>query len=445
MPIDFRTGNAYNFNPKNMQVPTKVVERLNEKGELIRERVVDREAFLGLNKIELRYNVRRGQPEYKAMESLYKLRSVFGYRLGGAIRRAYVKLAEVTRHGHNLVSLCKAISKTQSQKAEAKKNDEDIGQTKLDKHVRQYSTRDIMLALSKNHQGDPNSVKYLKYLTWNQHGQTEHKIAATQDYSFRKLVIDGVKNLANTKTDTNALENLGWQEEVRFYLLNVEGEQKFNEQKPVLLQETKEKVVNLETRLWQEKLDSAIFYKKNTDKNHGTYNETIKEARERLNLLENGTIDQLAEVYPEIKEARDAVYVPKEPSIRKEVFEEGAFLQKVENKVGGLSRFLSENTPFKIIERNYEHVKVAIGKARFSFGHKEEADRTRIAQIDLDKPIVNSKTQEMNMSDVALKDLLKGVNFNKGSGKDLAFPDLAPDPIVPDELAPENTNKKNVE
>lgn len=438
-------GNAYNFNPKNMQVPMKIVERLNEQGEMIREKVVDREAYLGLNKIELRYNVRRGQPDYKAMESLYKLRSVFGYRLGGVIRRAFVKLAEVTRHGHNFVSLCKAIYKTQNQKADAKKNDEDIGDTKLDKHVRQYSTRDIMLALSKNHKGDPNSVKYLKYRTWNQHGQKAHKIAAMQDYSFRKLVVDGVKNLANVKVDPNQFKNMAWQQEVRYYLMNAEGEQKFNEEKPLLLQKTKENVVNVETRLWQEKLDNAIFYRDKTNKNHGTYNETIKEARERLNLLQNGSIDQLSEVYPEIKKVRDSVYVPKESAVRKEAIENGAFMQSADNKVGGLSRFLTENTPFKIIARNVGHVKVAVGKAKFELGYINEKDKDRTAQIELDKPISTPKTQEMGKSDVSLKDLLKGVDFSKGSGKDLAFPDLAPDdPIVPDEQAPDNRNDKTV-
>ena len=89
----------------------KEVSIRQQNGEIIKVRVPEtRKDLLSLDKVEIRYNVRKGQPDYKAMKSLYKLRSVFGYRLGGAIRKAYVKLAELGRHKENFVTLRKAIN-----------------------------------------------------------------------------------------------------------------------------------------------------------------------------------------------------------------------------------------------------------------------------------------------------------------------------------------------
>ena len=87
-----KTGNDYNFKPEKFSF------RQGEGPETLKT----------LNKIEVRYNTRKNAPEYPAVKSLYKWRNVFGYRLGGILRQAVVKLAEAPRHFLNAYNFQKA-------------------------------------------------------------------------------------------------------------------------------------------------------------------------------------------------------------------------------------------------------------------------------------------------------------------------------------------------
>lgn len=171
MPIDFKTGNNHNFNPNNVTL------RKNET----------RETLATLNKIELRYNTRKEDPHYPQLKSLYKWRSVFGYHLGGVIRQGIVKLAEVKRHFENAVNLHAAAD---GMRKEIKGG---ISEMTLDGYTRLYSTRDIIAAMKKD--GVPtDSLKYLKYITYDTFDEKVHEKVAENDFSVRKLVVDSIND-----------------------------------------------------------------------------------------------------------------------------------------------------------------------------------------------------------------------------------------------------------
>ncbi len=81
-----KTGNDHTFRPGNIRL---------RKGET-------RADIAKLNKIEIRRTMRTNELSYPAMKSLFKGRSVFCYRHGGAIHRAIMKMAEVKRHFVNI-------------------------------------------------------------------------------------------------------------------------------------------------------------------------------------------------------------------------------------------------------------------------------------------------------------------------------------------------------
>lgn len=160
-----KTGNDYNFRPENIRL------RANET----------RDDIAKLNKIEIRYNTRTNEPSYPAMKSLYKWRSVFGYRLGGAIRQGIVKLAEVKRHVINIHSFYSAT---------------------VDPHedyARKYSARDVISAIKGEGTGPTGALKYLKYRKWDEFHEDSHDAAHRNDMSLRNMVTTGVSNLAKAK------------------------------------------------------------------------------------------------------------------------------------------------------------------------------------------------------------------------------------------------------
>lgn len=171
MPIDFRTGNKHNFNFNNVTL---------REGET-------RETIDKLNRIELRYNTRKEDPQYPQFKSLYKWRSVFGYHLGGVIRQGIVKLAEVKRHFENAINLHEAA------KGMRKEIKGSLGEQTLDDYVRLYSTRDIISALKQD--GVPtDSLKYMKYMTYDSFKEALHAKVAEFDFSVRKLVVDTIND-----------------------------------------------------------------------------------------------------------------------------------------------------------------------------------------------------------------------------------------------------------
>lgn len=171
MPIDFKTGNQHNFNMNNVTL------RQGETPETINN----------LNRIELRYNTRKEDPHYPQFKSLYKWRSVFGYHLGGVIRQGIVKLAEVKRHFENAINLHEAA------KGMRKEIKGSMGEQTLDDYVRLYSTRDIISAMRQD--GVPtDTLKYVKYLTYDSFKETLHAKVAEFDFSVRKLVVDTIND-----------------------------------------------------------------------------------------------------------------------------------------------------------------------------------------------------------------------------------------------------------
>jgi hypothetical protein len=171
MPISFKTGNRYNFKPENIRL------RQGETPKTLKT----------LNRIELRYNTRTTDPSYPQFKSLYKWRSVFGYRLGGVIRQGIVKLTEVKRHFENAVNLHAAAK---GMRKEIKGSE---GELTLADYTRLYSTRDIISAMKKD--GVPTEMlKYVKYMTYDTFSEGLHGKVAESDFSVRKLVVDTIND-----------------------------------------------------------------------------------------------------------------------------------------------------------------------------------------------------------------------------------------------------------
>lgn len=159
---DFRLGNSHKFDIK------KVV-------------VYKDEDISKLNKIELRYNTRKHLPSYPAMKSLYSWRSVFGYHLGGLLRQAAAKIANVPRPFINAFNLLSTIKHTSI-----------LDYDKL------HTSRDIMIALRKSNQ-DSHSVKMLKYMSFNQIPEKYHQMADDSDRSLKTVFVRQMKAYSQNK------------------------------------------------------------------------------------------------------------------------------------------------------------------------------------------------------------------------------------------------------
>lgn len=179
--MSFKTGNQYNFRAD------KVILREGET----------RESIQNLNKIEIRYNTRRNEPGYSSMKSLYNLRATFGYRLGGVIRQAIVQVHDIKRHAVNLVNFHRAFFGTIGDRLGF-----DV-KTTLDDYTRMYSTRDIIANLKRERGGGEitETMKHMKYRTFNDFRDYSHEKTTTHDYSVRKLVVDGISALATGTVD----------------------------------------------------------------------------------------------------------------------------------------------------------------------------------------------------------------------------------------------------
>lgn len=414
-------GNNYNFKPENVQLKMKEVTIREEGGRILKVRVPEnRHDLLSLNKVEIRYNVRKGQPDYKAMKSLYKLRSVFGYRLGGAIRKAFVKLAEITRHKENFVTLRKAKNHTQNQKANGYE-----GRTELDKHTRMYSTSDIIFAAKQSAQGQLSTLKYLKYMTWDQHETKAHQLAELNDFSFRKLVVDGVKNLVNTRTDGDDFIKMGLETEKRFAEKNRVGEEKFNIAKTEKLSNMRNRVLEWEVGVAERNFKSFESESKNprNDKiSQEKFSNQAVEAQERLKWLQTASIEQLVQDervkkgFPEFQQLAESVYVPEKPTISLETFKTSASQQNFENKVGGLGRFIQGNSPIALIKRGVNYIECSLGMGRHHFDNIRK--EKMLNELQLDGRVA---TQELLAGkEPSLRELLENIRFD-GNMKDRAL------------------------
>ncbi len=159
---NFKFGNDYKFDMKD--VIRRPSEDINK-----------------LNKIELRYNTRKNLPTYPAMKSLYRWRSVFGYRLGGALRQAVVKLAELKRpivNAHNLVA--------------------SMPGGQLHTYKRLYSSRQVMKAVQSANLGS-SQVKMLKYVSFGQIPRRMHELASDRDHSVRNKIMQKFMGASQNK------------------------------------------------------------------------------------------------------------------------------------------------------------------------------------------------------------------------------------------------------
>lgn len=467
----FSFGNNYNYKPENVAMPMKRVQvRLGNETRTVK--VPDPEALKGLNKVELRYNVRKGQQGYGAMKSLYNLRSVFGYRLGGAIRQAYVKLCEVTRHVANALNLHEASKQTRAQKLERMNNpnwDKPVEMqqrvmnergefetqtvtvmpeldTGLDKYTRMYSTRDVLIALRSTNPGKTDSLSHLKYHKWNQIDEKYHKMAEGNDYSFRKLVVDGVINLKNIREDAKGFAESSWNT-VQEHLaeVNQKGEIQFNENKSLIMENKKEDVVRTEKYVAETNVQYAErriteLETKFEDRliDHESYNSqisdwelVIRENKDTLEFLKDATYDQLAErfsaKYPEMKQIKDVAFVPKESSISKETFERAESSQRLDNAIGGLGRFVKGNTPFAVIKRGANYFKCAIGLGGRKYDNQDKQLRLDVMGQGkegkkYDKLRGDNGRPEATPEGQKMWELLNNLNFSGKTGKDVPIP-----------------------
>ncbi|WP_137158360.1 hypothetical protein [Rhizobium sp. FKL33] len=166
-------GNNYNFKATNVVL---------FKGET-------RDTLRNLDKVSIRYNTRPHFPNYPAMKALYKWRAVFGYRLGGLLRRAVVKFSEIGRHTVNAKNYYTALKNA---RAEARKPEPELDlkklttmdenrptqarqlrevkvrpdliktsakETKKGEYLRLYSTRDVILAKKSKKQRSTRDCK----------------------------------------------------------------------------------------------------------------------------------------------------------------------------------------------------------------------------------------------------------------------------------------------
>lgn len=284
MRIGFlKTGNDYNFKPENVKLFR------NETRDVIKT----------LNKVELRYNTRVGQPNYPAMKSLYKWRSVFGYRLGGVIRQAIVKFSDISRHKENARNLREALAEAKMLKKmggeevkpgsggesdsvneidieaknpidkkgdvktfDSKKYEEEY--SKLDNYVRKYSSRDVYRAVKKLHPQDMSTIKYLKYQKFDEIHESGHKIAAGQDFSVRKLIVDSWIDSHKPKEDWSGMRQIHEETKKNLEIQNRRDEIIFNENKQEDFIEVKQKIIDYELR--QEKREEKLELLENNRK-----------------------------------------------------------------------------------------------------------------------------------------------------------------------------------
>jgi hypothetical protein len=398
----FKFGNDYNFKPENVQLKMKVVTIREDGGRILRVRVPEnRHDLLSLDKVEIRYNVRKGQPDYKAMKSLYKLRSVFGYRLGGAIRKAFVKLSEITRHKENFLTLTKALRHTD----------------RLDKHTRMYSTSDIIFAAKQSAHGKLDTLKYLKYQTWDQHDVKAHKLAEMNDYSFRKLVVDGAKNLFATRTSGNSFLEMGKETEKRFAEKNRVGEATFNREKTMQMENLKNRIVSRETETANG--DFKYFDRQSKDpRNLKTDQEEFAkkavQAQDRLKWLHTASYEQLANdeqikrLNPEMQTLAESVFVPEKPTVSSNTFKTAASSQNLDNRVGGFGRFIQGNSPIALIKRGVNYITCSLEPKRH---HYDNINKEKMLnELQLDRRVDTQK--RLNGKEPSMRELLENIRFD---------------------------------
>jgi hypothetical protein len=177
----YRFGNDYNADKHTINL---------YKGESIRSskygNVGDGKGYI-LDKIEIRYNARKGWPSYPAMKSLYRWRSVFGYRLGGLLRQGVVKLAEIRRPAINAARFVKALATG-----------------KLDQYQKLYSSRHIYKYYQKsNLDKDPHLFKYFAF---SDHPELTHINASTEDFSLHTFVGQKIRIRKDRETYKNSLQ-----------------------------------------------------------------------------------------------------------------------------------------------------------------------------------------------------------------------------------------------
>lgn len=423
----FKFGNDYNFKPENVKLQNKFISVPQRDGSVLRVKVPEtRYDLLKLDKVEIRYNVRKGQADYEAMKSLYKLRSIFGYRLGGVIRRAYVKLAEITRHKENFVSLRKAIRETMAEK----KDKAFEGQSSIDKHVRMYSTSDIIFAVKQNGFGRLDSMKYLKYKTWDQHSHKEHTLAEQNDYSFRKLVTDGIKNLVNPGTSAREFSDQAKKTEKEYAEKNKLAEQTFNKEKPEKMRSMKNEVIQNELQGIKESIQwHKTAMTKPELRRLQDHAGMIEKLEVRAEWLKTASYEQIANdpriqnVYPEMKQLGESVFVPARPMIDVKTLKTAAVAQGLENTVGGIAHFVTGNSPIALIKRGANYIQCSLMPGRYHYDNIEKRAMNQYVQLE---KRVDTSTR-VNGQEPSMRDLLNNIRFDRNM-KDVAVGDIKLDP-----------------
>ena len=133
-----------------------------------------------IDRIEMRYNVRSGTPAYAAARSLHQWRSVLGHKLGGLMRQAVVKLAEIKRpfiNAHNYLRHAKDGT--------------------LSEYTKLQSNRDVLKACQQMSNRKP--AEMMKYMSFQQFPERLHKEAGSYDTSLGTHLLG--KRLAREKTD----------------------------------------------------------------------------------------------------------------------------------------------------------------------------------------------------------------------------------------------------
>jgi hypothetical protein len=430
----FKFGNDYNF--KSSRV-------LLQPGET-------RDKLLTLNKIEIRYNTRRGLPSYPAMRSLYRWRSVFGYRLGGLIRRAVVKLSEVSRHSVNAKNFRSAMINAKALKnrpeseidmdvvkglkeqekkplpplreGEWRKQGYDdsrstlvkasFEESKEGKFLRLYSTRDVILA-AKSEKRDPlGPMKYLKYQKWNQIESTWHQAAANKDFSLRKLVTDGLMNLHKPKVEDGHFEATHNEHIEDLKDENIMSEKEFKIKKQQDFDKIKTEILDL----------SGDYYHHEDEFKYHNY--LMKENPTEIvfppKYIKNMSDEELIERYPDLKNVHEREFKPKVSSIPQEVSIKSDTVQKKDRQFGALGRFVEGNTIGQI-QRGGKIIKFQLDALLFDLGKKPKTDSLldeNAKNIELNKPFykeqkgINDDIERVPLHDEkSVRTLLKDINF----------------------------------
>lgn len=166
---NYRFGNDYKFDENAVKL------RPGEKRD-------------DLNKVELRYGVRKDQPHYPSIKALHRWRSVFGYHLGGVLRQVAVKVADIKRPLMNTVNLVKSIAGDG-----------------LHTYQRLYSARDCMAGMKATNPG--GSVSMLRYVSFQQIPEKIHQYAADNDRTPRNFVMSKLMGISSNAAIIRELEN----------------------------------------------------------------------------------------------------------------------------------------------------------------------------------------------------------------------------------------------